>query len=351
MYTGIKRKLFLKYMLLGLLIVAIVSFILYGKDKFSTLAVDNPIEEKYVYPVGLPSGIYLKTNGVMVIDSVEFENENGEKVNPSKGKIKPGDYITKFNDIAVGNKSQLQYLIEKNGAKEIQMTVLSQNQTKVEKVCPQKNPEGEYHLGIWIRDDMQSIGTISFLTEDNHFFSLGHGICDVDTGRLLSSNDGLLYQANIWGVKKGEAGKPGGLCGSIDYQESNKVGQITKNTDNGIWGVVDAQSIQALKTEKVEIARSDEIKSGKAEIKFIYGGEAQYYEIEIIQIEYASSEKNMVIKITDPKLIEQTGGIVQGMSGCPIIQNQKIVGILTHVMVNNPQYGYGILFDKIYEDL
>lgn len=287
----------------------------------------------------------------MVIDSVEFENRAGEMVNPSEGKIKPGDYITKFNDIAVGNKSQLQYLIQKNEEKEIQLTIASHNQTKVEKVRPQKNKDGEYNLGIWIRDDMQSIGTISFLTEDNHFFSLGHGICDVDTGRLLSSNEGLLYQANVWGVKKGKAGIPGGLCGSIDYQDSNKIGRITKNTNNGIWGIVDAPSVLRMKTEKVEIAHADEVKSGEAEIKFIYDGKAQYYKIEIIQIEYASSEKNMVIKIKDSELIQKTGGIVQGMSGCPILQNHKIVGILTHVMVNNPQYGYGILFDKIYEDL
>ena len=340
----------LKYVFTALLIISIVSIILYEKDNFiNTMAVNNNIKEEYVYPVGLPAGIYLRTNGVMVIDSVEFEDEEGNIVNPSKNKIYPGDYITKFNDTAVGNKSQLQYLIKNNGNNEIVLTIMSQTKYRTECITPQKNKRGEYNLGIWIRDDMQSIGTISFLTEDNQFFSLGHGICDIDTGQLLTSNEGFMYKANIWGIKKGKSGNPGGLCGSINYNDSNKIGNINLNTKNGIWGTIYAQDILNYKTEKMKIGHSDSVKTGKAKLKMILENTSQTYDIEIININYDSKEKNMVIKITDKKLLDKTNGIVQGMSGCPIIQNNKVVGVLTHVMVNNPDYGYGILFDKIYQ--
>lgn len=344
--TKLHKILF--YFLLGIIVTGTVALILYEKDhNTKTLAVDNSVRKEYVYPIGLPAGIYLKTNGVMVIDTVTIENKQGELINPSNGKIKAGDYITKFNDISVGNKAKLQYLIENNKEKEITLSLISKNVSKTVQIKPVENKEGNYQVGLWIRDDMQSIGTVSFLTENNQFFSLGHGICDVDTGKLLSSNEGFMYRANIWGVKKGEAGNPGGLCGSIDYSEEEKIGKITLNTESGIWGQMTSDNIIALKSEKMEVARGDSVQSGKAKIKLIFQGESQYYDIEIIHVDSSLEEKNMVLKITDEKLLKKTNGIVQGMSGCPIIQKNKVVGILTHVMVNHPNYGYGILIDKI----
>lgn len=339
--------MFIKYVLTAILIISIVSFILYEKDHLNTLAENNEIQEDYVYPVGIPAGIYLKTEGVMVINIVGFKNQNGKLVNPSKNKIKPGDYITMFNDTAVGNKAQLKYLIEENKDKKIRFTIKSNQEYKKVSVTPVQNEKGEYRLGIWIRDDMQSIGTISFITEDNKFFSLGHGICDVDTGQLLKSDDGSMYKADIWGIKKGKAGYPGGLCGSIDYAQENKIGEISLNTKNGIWGKIYSEDILKYKKKKIKIGHTKDITTGAAKIELLLNDKIKSYDIEIININSNSDEKNMVIKITDYRLLKQTNGIVQGMSGCPIIQNDKIVGILTHVMVNNPQYGYGVLFDKI----
>ena len=336
------------YLGLGLFLIGLVSAILYKKDHTAgSIAVNSGIREEMVYPIGLPAGIYLKTKGVMVIDTVTVENQQGELMNPAKGKINAGDYITKFNDIIVGNKAQLQYLIKSNRNKKIILSVDSKKTRKKVPLTPVKNKAGEYQLGLWIRDDMQSIGTISFVTEENEFFSLGHGICDVDTGKLLSSDEGVIYHANIWGVKKGEAGNPGGLCGSIDYDESEKIGTISHNTTNGIWGTLNPQDAQALKEEKVKIAYGEKVQCGEAKIKLTLQGKVSYYAIEIIHVDLKRKEKNMIIKITDKKLLKKTNGIVQGMSGCPILQNNRLIGIVTHVMVNHPDYGYGILIDKI----
>ncbi|MCR5736735.1 MAG: SpoIVB peptidase [Eubacterium sp.] len=336
------------YLVLGLLLIGLISAILYKKDHLSgSIAVNSGIQEEAVYPIGLPAGIYLKTKGVMVIDTVTVENQQGELMNPAKGKINAGDYITKFNDIIVGNKAQLQYLIKNNGNKKIILSVVSKKSQKKVPLTPVKNKAGEYQLGLWIRDDMQSIGTISFVTEENEFFSLGHGICDVDTGKLLSSEEGVMYHANIWGIKKGEAGNPGGLCGSIDYDESEKIGKISHNTTNGIWGILNPKDAQAFKEEKVKIAYGEKVQCGEAKIKLILQGKASYYTIEIIHVDGKRKEKNMIIKITDKNLLKKTNGIVQGMSGCPILQNNRLIGIVTHVMVNHPDYGYGILIDKI----
>ncbi len=341
-------KKYFGYFLLGILLMGIVSAILYEKDHpIKTLAVHSSLEDEYVYPIGLPAGIYLKTSGVMVIDTVSVEDEQGKMVHPTKKEIQSGDYITKMNDITVGNKAKLLYLIEKNQGKPLTLSVISKKGMKTVEVCPVKNREGKYQIGLWIRDDMQSIGTISFLTGNDRFFSLGHGICDVDTGKLLSSNEGFLYEADIWGIKKGKAGAPGGLCGSIDYSENKKVGAITLNTSCGVWGKITSDKIRAMKTERLKVRYGKDVQKGKAQIKLIFNGKVQYYDIEIVHIDPDLEEKNMVIKITDKKLLKETNGIVQGMSGCPIIQNNCLVGVVTHVMVQEPNYGYGIIIDKI----
>ena len=343
-----KIKIIGKYLFLAGLIIGIVSVILYEKDHpFRTMAVDYQVKEEYVYPVGLPVGIYLRTNGVMVIDTVTVEGKDGKVKNPTNGRIHSGDYITAFNGEPVGNKSKLQYLIQKNQTSPVVLSVVSNNIWKKVQITPVKTKNGEYQLGIWIRDDMQSIGTLSFITESRQFFSLGHGICDIDTGALLSSNEGSLYLANVWGVKKGEPGKPGGLCGSIDYSNQKMIGKIEVNSSNGIWGTIYGNQLKPYQIEKMKVGHSDFVRTGKAKIKFIWKGKPRYYDIEIVQLDTSLTEKNMVVHITDKKLLKQTNGIVQGMSGCPIIQKNRVVGVLTHVMVNHPNFGYGIVIDKI----
>lgn len=323
-----------------------------GKYKlFGIIPIKNTkvkvVDKTYAYPIGMPVGLYLKTQGVMIINSGEFEDENGNKVSPAEGIVEEGEYITKFNGTQVSNKSQLSYLMSENKDKEVQLTINGEKGVNQVKIKPAKNAEGEYMLGIWVRDDSQGIGTLSFVTEDGKFAALGHGISDIDTGKLLSSNDGSIYNANIWGIRKGKKGKPGGLCGTIAYNEKNKLGSVSKNTNSGLFGKIHKNMWEQYNINKMEIALHSEINKGKAQIQFIMEGKVERYDIEILEINKNIKEKNIIIEITDKRLLEKTNGIVQGMSGSPIIQNGKIIGAVTHVMVNNPQKGYGIFAENM----
>lgn len=309
------------------------------------------VDKTYVYPVGLPIGMYLKTQGVMIISSGEVTNEKGESISPSKDKVKAGEYITGFNSIPVSNKNQLSYLINENKGEKVILTIKGEEGIRNITVNPVKCSNGEYMLGIWVRDDSQGIGTMTFITEDKKFSALGHGISDIDTGKLLSSNDGSIYNANIWGIKKGEKGKPGGLCGTIAYNEQNMIGNISSNTNCGLFGTVNDGILEDYGLQKMEMGLHSDIKKGKAQIQFIMNGDIKRYDINIEEINYNIKEKNLVIEITDKRLLEKTNGIVQGMSGCPIIQNGKIIGAVTHVMVNDPTRGYGIFAENMLEEI
>lgn len=307
------------------------------------------VDKTYAYPMGLPVGLYLKTQGVMIINAGEFEDESGNKVSPAAGIVNEGEYITAFNGMQVSNKSQLTYLINENEDKQVTLTIKGEDSVRQVKINPVKNNEGEYLLGIWVRDDSQGIGTLTFITETGNFTALGHGISDIDTGKLLSSNDGSIYNANIWGIRKGKEGKPGGLCGTIAYNEENKIGTISGNSNSGLVGDISKNIWEKYGIEKMEVAFHSEIEKGDAQIQFIMDGELKKYDIEILEINKNIEEKNMIIEIKDEELLEKTNGIVQGMSGSPIIQNGKIIGAVTHVMVNDPHKGYGIFAETMLE--
>lgn len=304
------------------------------------------IDKTYVYPMGLPIGLYLKTQGVMIIEPGSIQNKKGEEVSPAEGKVFAGEYIVKFNDIRISNKAQLLYLISQNKSKEVSLTIKSEVGIRTTVIKPVKAKNGEYMLGIWVRDDSQGIGSMSFIYEDR-YYALGHGISDIDTGKLLSSHEGTIYNANIWGVKKGKKGVPGGLCGSIEYNNDNIIGSIESNNNCGINGKIDKPVYKRYKINKMEMAFKNEIKKGAAQIQFIVNDKVNRYDIEIMEINKNNKEKNMVIKIVDKDLLSKTNGIVQGMSGCPIIQNNKVIGAVTHVMVNDPARGYGIFAENM----
>ncbi len=304
------------------------------------------IDKTYVYPMGLPIGLYLKTQGVMIIEPGSIQNKKGEEVSPAEGKVFAGEYIVKFNDIRISNKAQLLYLISQNKSKEVSLTIKSEVGIRTTVIKPVKAKNGEYMLGIWVRDDSQGIGSMSFIYEDR-YYALGHGISDIDTGKLLSSHEGTIYNANIWGVKKGKKGVPGGLCGSIEYNNDNIIGSIESNNNCGINGKIDKPVYKRYKINKMEMALKNEIKKGAAQIQFIVNDKVNRYDIEIMEINKNNKEKNMVIKIIDKDLLSKTNGIVQGMSGCPIIQNNKVIGAVTHVMVNDPARGYGIFAENM----
>lgn len=331
-YSGEKGDYNGKYKLFGLFTV---------KD-----AKVKVIDKTYVYPVGLPIGLYLKTQGVMIIDAGKIEDKNGKEVSPAKGKVYAGEYIVKFNNERISNKAQLLYLIDKNEKEKVSLTIKSEVGIRTTVIQPVEAKNGEYMLGIWVRDDSQGIGSMSFICGDK-YYALGHGISDIDTGKLLSSHKGSIYNANIWGVKKGKKGTPGGLCGSIEYNKENIIGNILSNSNSGIYGIMKKPVYKEYPIKKMELALNNEIRKGKAKIQFIMNHQVKQFDIEIIEIHKNNKEKNMVIKIVDKELLEKTNGIVQGMSGCPIIQNNKVIGAVTHVMVNDPTKGYGIFAEHM----
>ena len=207
--------------------------------------------------------------------------------------------------------------------------------------------ESEYKLGIWVRDNTQGIGTMTYMEQDGTFGALGHGISDTDTGQLLDVSGGELYQAQILSIMKGAKGTPGELSGYIEYQDSKKLGQIVKNTEEGIFGKI--SDPKQWPVMQAEVGYKQEVEVGDAEIVTDLGEGAKTYKIQITDIykERADTNKAFEIQVTDSRLLEKTGGIVQGMSGSPVLQNGKIIGAVTHVFVRDPAKGYGIFIENM----
>ncbi|MBP3337811.1 MAG: SpoIVB peptidase [Lachnospiraceae bacterium] len=309
-------------------------------------------EEFKVMPCGFPVGIYLETNGVMVISCGKVEGEDGITYEPALDMVQAGDYIVAVNGIDVSSKSQLLFLVNKYGDDEIELKIRRNEEMLNVTIVPVKTTLNEYKMGIWVRDDTQGIGTMTYVSNDGSFGALGHGISDIDTGELLATNTGLLYNARIWGIKKGIDGVPGGLSGTINYDDDNIIGEITKNSEIGIFGNVDDKYImEKYDLEYMEVAKASEVKKGTAYIMSMVSGKIEDYEIKITNIDKSKENTNrhLTIEVTDERLLSITNGIVQGMSGSPIIQNGKIIGAVTHVLVNDPTKGYGIFIESMLE--
>lgn len=309
-------------------------------------------EEFKVLPCGFPVGIYLETDGVMVISCGTVVGKDGIMYEPALDLIRAGDYVVSVNGIDVSSKSQLLFLVNKYGGEELKIGIRRGEKTHLVNVDAVLTGKNEYKIGVWVRDDTQGIGTMTYVTSNGEFGALGHGISDIDTGELLSSDTGLLYNARIWGIKKGTNGTPGGLCGTINYDEKNVIGEINDNTNIGIFGSTDAEYIQKkYGMTYVEVAETNEIKKGKAYIRSMVSGELKDYEIQITDINRAddNDSRQLTIEVIDKELLSITNGIVQGMSGSPIIQNEKLIGAVTHVLVNDPTKGYGIFIEEMME--
>ena len=306
-----------------------------------------------IYPCGFPVGIYLETEGVLVIGTDTITGVDGLNYEPAYDLIRGGDYIVALNDEAVSAKAQLSFLIKKYGNKDIRLTIRRDGELKDVTIKPVKVGNGSYKLGIWVKDDSQGIGTMTYLCNDGSFGALGHGISDVDTKKLLSSNDGLLYGAKIWGITKARAGVAGSLCGSINYEEDNIIGEINKNSSIGIYGVIPSKNkvdgiVEEYNLKPYEICSKYDVKIGKATILACVTGSVKQYDIEITELKVNSEgNKGIVIKVIDEELLKETGGIVQGMSGSPILQNGKLVGAVTHVFLRDSSLGYGIFIENM----
>lgn len=308
------------------------------------------IEDRMVIPAGIPIGIYVETNGVLVVGIGEFQGSDGITYAPAKYVLKQGDYITKVNGIGVEGKKQFMELVEEHGKAELELTIKRGEQQLILKVVPKENQNGENKLGIWVRDNAQGIGTLTFIDENNNFGALGHGINDVDTGTLMVLEEGLLYNTNIISIRRGSDGSPGELTGMISYSDKNVIGEITNNTAAGIFGVFNLAKPAVLnETELIPIGLKQEIHPGKAQIISTVNNEREYYDIEIteVRLDHDNINRGIVIEVTDKKLLSLTGGIVQGMSGSPILQDGKLIGAVTHVLVQDSAKGYGIFIENM----
>jgi stage IV sporulation protein B len=286
-----------------------------------------------------------------VVDTGSFLGGGGDRYAPSEELLYSGDYLTAMDGVAITDKKQIKQYVENCGGAEITFQVSRQEELVQVKITPQMDENGTYKMGAWLRDSAQGIGTMTYIDSSNNFGALGHGVNDTDTGELLKLGTGLLYHTDIVAVKKGEKGSPGELTGVIEYSSEQVSGIIVNNTAKGIYGVANDELIyEYTEMEPLSIALKQEVTIGKAQILCKIGGEAKYYDIEITKISTSNTtalNRQISIKVTDEELISLTGGIVQGMSGAPIIQNGKFVGAVTHVLVQDSTKGYGIFIEDM----
>ncbi len=307
------------------------------------------IQDIRLKPAGIPIGIYVKTEGVLVVGIGEFEGEDGQTYSPAKYILQAGDYILQMNDEEITGKSELMEKIRCCEGQNIIFKIRRGEEALYVMAKPELNQNGEYKMGIWIRDNAQGVGTMTYVDENGGFGALGHGINDVDTSTLMSLKNGTLYHTEIIGITRGSNGSPGELTGFIEYDDSNIMGTITENTSRGIFGFCTPETAASSNFEYMPIGLKQEIEKGPARIICSFGDAAEFYDVEIteVNLENDNINRGIVLKITDERLLSATGGIVQGMSGSPIIQNGKIIGAVTHVLVQDSTRGYGIFIENM----
>ena len=314
----------------------------------------NVVEEQKVYVSGKIVGIYTECEGVFVIDTCKIENENGELVNPAKESVKTGDYILAINGVDLVCKEDVAECVKQSGGKSLKLTISRNGEIMTVSVKPVKAKTGEYMLGIWVKDDLAGIGTLTYVSQTGEFGTLGHGMANGENGQLLEVDGGDLYASEVIGIEKGKVGDAGELKGVISYGNIYHLGDVTSNKDSGVYGEFDTDDLTDYFEwgELYEVAYKQEIEVGPAQIVSEISGKREVYDIKITYVDYLAlnSNKGLYIEVTDPDLLELTGGIVQGMSGSPIIQNGKLVGAVTHVLINDPKSGYGIFIETMLEE-
>ncbi|MBO5337187.1 MAG: SpoIVB peptidase [Lachnospiraceae bacterium] len=287
---------------------------LFGFLPFKQVGI-SVIQEEELIPVGKPVGIYVKTDGILVIGVGEFQGEDGMTYSPADNILKSGDYIQKLNGEPVSEKNDFIDKIEQCKGQEQVITLERNGELMDVRVQPRKNQYGFYKIGTWVRDNTQGVGTMTYIDSQGNFGALGHGINDVDTSTLLDTNDGTLYETEIVSIRKGENGTPGEMTGMIMYTDSRILGDITENTERGLFGVCNQKAMGMATANPLPIAFKQEIQEGYAQIISTVDGTTQYYDIEItgVRLDNNNINRGIELTITDPELLTITGGIVQGM--------------------------------------
>lgn len=292
-------------------------------------------------PIGHTIGIKLFSEGVLVVGLSELETVDGTKTPAKDCGLKVGDFILQVDGTEVESTEHFQSLMQQAAGRTVKLQVKrNSKQMQLEAACV-SGDDGVWRLGAWIRDSLAGIGTMTFYDPDTGVFgALGHGINDVDTALLMPLDVGSIMDSTVKAVKRGTAGDPGELRGNFNLTQDR--GELYANTDCGVFGTMDA--CEMTQGQALPVAQPEEIELGAATIlSNVDGDTVEEYQIEITKIcNLYSQTQNFVVKVTDPKLLEATGGIVQGQSGSPILQNGKIIGAVTHVMVDDPTSGYGI---------
>ena len=308
-------------------------------------------QARRVIPLGRAVGIKLFSDGVMVVGFSQV-GEQEDQTSPARDcGLKEGDIITHINSVEVDTIEQVQDVLQQAEGEPVSIRCLrGEDSLQVTAQAVRCGGDGQYRLGAWIRDSMAGIGTLTYYDPDTGSFgALGHGINDVDTAQLMPLQSGSILYAQVTDVQKGESGKPGQLHGA--FRAEQDMGELWANTDSGVFGRLDDVDL-AGGLPALEVAHRSQVKTGAATIlSNIAGEQVEEYQVEITRIypESAGDTRNLMIKVTDPRLLEATGGIVQGMSGSPILQDGRIVGAVTHVLVNDPTSGYGILMENMLE--
>lgn len=322
-----------------------------------TIAVEGEkikISDIQVIPVGEIVGIKLYTSGILVVGTSTIEGIDGIKHKPFEGtEIEEGNSIIAINGNNVNNTKELIEAINMCNGEKIEITYKNSNEEKKCEITPVMDKDKEYKIGLWVRDSAAGVGTVTFYSEQTKIFAgLGHAITDVDTGDTIQVSSGEIDSVNIVSIVKGKEKEPGKIQGAI--KGNSIIGNIYKNTEYGIYGMIkDSTALKLDNSRKMNVADRNEISLGEAYILSNVDGEFKEYKIEI-QRTYLNNNydnKSMLIKVIDEKLLSKTGGIIQGMSGSPIIQNGKFCGAITHVFINDPTIGYAVFADKMITEL
>ncbi|MFI3253199.1 MAG: SpoIVB peptidase [Eubacteriales bacterium] len=329
----------------------------YGRILFCTLLLSTMISgvqaaelPKQVVPLGRAVGIKLFSDGVVVVGMSPVETIEGQLQPAKEAGLKVGDIVTKINGTEVDTIENVQEILEEAQDNPLALAVVRSGKELQITAVAVETPEGEHKLGLWLRDSMAGIGTLTFYDPDTQVYgALGHGVNDVDTAQLMPLESGAILFAEVADVRKGLSGSPGELQGSFDV--TRELGDLQINSEIGIYGKLEDLNMWT-GMAPIDVAEMEEITVGEAKILAnISVGMVEEFSVNIVQVYPLTlgETRNMMIEVTDPRLLDVTGGIIQGMSGSPILQNDKIIGAVTHVLVNDPTRGYGTYIGNMLE--